>query len=176
MRDLVCFFDIDAYKEAKRLFGIDEIVFVSRFEAGLIERLRKQAVHNKLDVKFCHIVERGNLKRNKADFLAIEVKELKDLNFASHKAIRFVLFNPKAKVDLQAIKMVAGSEKEIVFSFSELLNASAFERALILKKMRLVAKLAKKAKANVKIYSLAHNAHELRNPKSLQCILACTGD
>jgi len=176
MRDLVCFFDLEAYAKASELFGLEEIVFVKRFDKGEIKKLRESLHGLSFKIKFCNLVERGKIRSEKADYLAIEVKEIKDLNFASDKRINFILFDPKAQADLQAIKKLASVNKEIVFSFSDLLNASAFERMLILKKLSFVSKLAKKAKADVKVYSLAKSFAELRDPKSLQSIIACLGD
>ena len=178
MRDLVSFFDIGSYEKAMQKFGLEEIVFVKRFSRDEVKKYRAKLEKSDLKekVKFCNIVERGKIKSEKADYIAIEVKELKDLNAACDKRIRFIIFNPKAQADLQAIKKLASANKEIVFSFRDLLSASAFERMLILKKIRFVAKLAKKAKANIRVYSLAKSFAELRNPKSLRSILACLGD
>lgn len=178
MRDLVSFFDIAGYERALQEFGLEEILFVKRFSKREVEKYRAKLDESGLErkVKFCNIVERGKIKGEKADYIAVEVKEIKDLNIADDRRINFVIFNPKARADLQAVKRLALDGKEIVFSFSDLLNASAFERMLILKKMRFIAKLAKKARANVKVYSFAKSFEEMRNVKSLQSILACLGD
>lgn len=175
------FFDLLYLEELKAIeFSLNtlkntKVIVCKHFEKAkelldLKEKLRKE-FDSKVFV--CQLIE--NMKeiplfKGKADFLAIEGGTQKANTLALNKNVNLVL-NPvkeaKLEVDVGLLRNYALQEKIILTSFSLFNEKKDFEKALMLKNLFLLGKLARKTKTLIVTVSGAKTFNELKSAKDL---------
>ncbi len=179
--DLVFFSDLKQIAETAKKLKQKEIILARHFESEKeLAELKQSAKREKLAVKFCHLLETQNEKElvdfeGKADFFALRggTIALNRLG-ASSKRIDFLL-QPAGNQRLEFDSALANTAREnnvaVCALFSCFLNANNYDLVSLFRNYFLLAKICKKAKAQLNVFSGAARAEEMRSAADLQSFL-----
>ena len=179
--DLIFFSDIKAASETARKLKEKEITLAQHFNSEKeLAELKQKAKRENLAIKFCHVLEKADaleLKdfREKTDFLAVFGGNVAVNKFAaSSKQIDFLL-QPVGTQKLEFDSAIANTAKEngvaIAILFSDFLNASQYDRISLFRNYFLLAKICKRAKAELVVFSGARSMQEMRASMDLDSFL-----
>ena len=175
MADLILFSDFNELAKAFAFTG-NEFIAAGNFSEKQIDGLKGAAKKTGLKISFCKVLDRpdpGQLQRfrNKADYIAVDGKDLQLNRFAcSTKGVDFLLQpfdSGKLYFDVSMARTAAANNVAIAFLFSDFLDAQGSRLSLLMKNAATVSKIVKRGRAKLLIFSGAANKWELRSEENL---------
>jgi len=161
-----------------------EFIVCRNFKNDFELKQLKEKIKGK-NLKVCHLLLNANMQelqkfRQKVDFIAVFGKNLQRNKFAvSSEKVDFLLMPAgnarKPEFDAGLARIAAENKVVIGILFNEFLNSNPEDLKDLLRNYLLVARLCKKYKAQLAVFSGAKNAFDLRQVKDFASFLCFLG-
>ena len=169
--DLTLIDNLDLLKKYSKKLDAEYVIAKDFKSAAEVKALKE-----KTKLKICKIIidnnqQQVNKFRQLVDYIAVLGGDVTKNKFAASNKRVDILLQPciadRLSFDTAIANMMKQNKQILGILFSDFLNAGRFQRTILFKNYIFAAKICKKYKVEVKLFSGARNEFELRSPEDL---------